>query len=59
MFLKLAPDVRRFKENQSPMIRYLAHMKLVHWGVRIWALMLESLARVLKLDPCMKSTERL
>ncbi len=50
-FLKLAPDVARFEEYRTPVIRCLADAKLVHWDVRIRALASQSLARVSKLDP--------
>lgn len=49
-FLNLALDVAKFEEYQTPIIRHLADVKLLHWDVEIRSLSSKSLSRISKLN---------
>ncbi|KAL3823354.1 hypothetical protein ACHAXA_008849 [Cyclostephanos tholiformis] len=50
-FLVLAPDIAKFEEYQTPIMRHLADVKLLHWDVDIRSLASKSLSRISKLNP--------
>lgn len=45
-FLDLAVDIAKFDEYQTPIIRQLADVKLLHWDIEIRSLASKSLSRV-------------
>ena len=50
-FTTLALDIARFEEYQTPIIRHLSQVKLIHWDAEIRSLASKSLARITKLNP--------
>ena len=50
-FTTLALDIARFEEYQTPIIRHLSQVKLIHWDVEVRSLASKSLSRITKLNP--------